>query len=167
VTGRLKELYKLENGRYVAPAALEEQLALSPYVEQAFVYGANRPHNVALVVPRAEALAPWARERGLPVEPLGELLRQGAVRRLFRDEIARWSAEFKRFERIEGFDLLEEPFTTDNGLLTPTLKVKRAKVEDRYAGRIAELYADAVRVREAPGSAAQALRAGTANPPGT
>lgn len=149
VTGRLKELYKLENGKYVAPAALEEHLALSPFVEQVLVHGANRPHNVALVVPRRVALRSWAESRRLPTEPLETLLESEDVRTLIREELDRLGRDFKGYERIVAFKLLEEPFSNENGLLTPTLKVKRARVEERYRAEIASLY-----------SAAQSMRTG-------
>jgi len=141
VTGRLKELYKLENGKYVAPAPLEEHLALSPYIEQALVHGANEPYNVALVVPRHAALLAWAQSNGLKTEPLRELLESDDVRGLVRAELDRLGLDFKGYERIRAFKLLEEPFSTDNGLLTPTLKIKRARVEERYRADIAALYA--------------------------
>ena len=141
VTGRVKELYKLANGKYVAPAPLEEHLALSPYVEQALVHGANRPHNVALIVPRREALRAWARSLGKNDEPLRDFLPKPEVQALFQGEVDRLSSDFKGYERIEAFHLVDEPFTTENGLLTPTLKVKRARVEERYGSEIAALYA--------------------------
>ena len=65
ITGRIKEQYKLENGKYVVPAPLEEQLQLSPYVVQVFIYGDNKPFNVALVVPDRPAVEKWAREHGV------------------------------------------------------------------------------------------------------
>lgn len=149
VTGRLKELYKLENGKYVAPAPLEEHLTLSPYIEQALVHGANEPFNVALVVPRRAALLAWAQSSGLKTEPLRELLASDEVRGLLRAEIDRLGADFKGYERIRAFELLDEPFSTHNGLLTPTLKIKRARVEERYRAEIAALYASPHRRHEA------------------
>jgi long-chain acyl-CoA synthetase len=65
ITGRTKELYKLENGKYVAPVPLEEQVTLSPYILQCVIFGANRPHNVALIVPDMAALRTWAKKHGV------------------------------------------------------------------------------------------------------
>ena len=140
VTGRLKELYKLENGKYVAPAVLEEQLTLSPFIEQAFVYGADRPFNVALVVPGRQALEDWARARELGATPFEAMLRLPEVRALIEGEIAAASAQFKGFERIAAFALLSEPFSIENGALTPTLKIKRRRVVDRHKERLEALY---------------------------
>lgn len=139
ITGRVKELYKLENGKYVAPAPLEEGLTLSPLIQQVLVYGDNRRHNVALVVPDGPALA---ERMGLPVQtPLSELVTRPEARPVIQEEVSRYSNAFRGYERIEKFALLGEPFTTDNGLLTPTLKIKRRVAVDRYKTQLDALYA--------------------------
>jgi long-chain acyl-CoA synthetase len=143
ITGRLKELYKLENGKYVAPAQLEEQLTLSPFIDEALVHGANRPFNVALVVPSRQALTAWAQARGLPTEPYEALLRHPEVSALIEAEIARESAEFKGFERIAAFAFLAEPFSIEGGTMTPTLKVKRIRVLERHQKLLDDLYPSA------------------------
>jgi long-chain acyl-CoA synthetase len=139
ITGRVKEQYKLENGKYVVPTPIEEHLKLSPFIVNAMVYGHNRPFNVALIVPDLEALRQWADHEGIAAE--GEaLLRDERARAKISDEIAAHSAAVKGYERIRDFVLLGEDFTPENGLLTPTLKVKRRDVLDRYGGDIAALY---------------------------
>jgi long-chain acyl-CoA synthetase len=152
VTGRLKELYKLENGKYVAPAPLEEQLTLSPYIDQAFVFGADRPYNVALVVPNKQTLFTWARDHGKGGVPLGPLLAHPDVRSLFEAEIDVAGQGFRGYERIGAFALVEEPFSADSGLLTPTLKVRRSEVLKRYGPVLDALYAT-TRARAEGGSA--------------
>jgi long-chain acyl-CoA synthetase len=137
ITGRIKEQYKLENGRYVVPAPLEEQLKLSPYIASAFVYGDNRPHNVALIVPDVPALESWANRSG---RTLGDPAGDPAVRELLGSELERLSSGFKGYERPRGFAVLGEDFTTANGLLTPTLKLKRPAVFERYRAEIEALY---------------------------
>jgi long-chain acyl-CoA synthetase len=137
ITGRIKEQYKLENGKYVVPAPLEEQLKLSPYIANAFVYGDNRPHNVALVVPDRSALEDWAKQAG---RALADPLQDPEVHELVRAELERCSRTFRSFERPRAFALLDEDFTTANGLLTPTLKLKRSAVLARYRAQIEALY---------------------------
>jgi long-chain acyl-CoA synthetase len=139
VTGRVKELYKLENGKYVAPAPLEEKIALSPYIAQALVHGADKPYNVALIVPDFAALQSWATEQGLS-SVVAELLKNQKVKELIGSELERWSADWKGYERVKKFELLDEEFTTANDMLTPSLKLKRRNVLKRYEGRIAALY---------------------------
>jgi long-chain acyl-CoA synthetase len=140
ITGRVKELYKLENGKYVAPAPLEEQLTLSPFIAQALVHGANKPHNVALLVPELGALRKWAGEHGVGGDGTDRLLADARVRALFASELEKQQAAWKGYERVRGFDLLAEEFSTANDMLTPTLKVKRRNVLKRYEARLEALY---------------------------
>jgi long-chain acyl-CoA synthetase len=140
ITGRVKELYKLENGRYVAPAPLEEKLELSPYIAQTLVYGADRPHNVALIVPDMGALASWAQSAGVPSDPAA-LIADQRTRELIRKEVDSHSREFKGFESIRAFVLSSEELTTQNDMLTPTLKLKRRNVVAKYGSQLDALYA--------------------------
>lgn len=139
ITGRIKEQYKLENGKYVAPTPLEEKLKLSPYILNAFVYGDNKPYNVALVVANLDAVKKFAAEHG--VTGSGDaLLESPKVKELFKKELGEYSGGFKGFEEIKDFAVIAEDFTTDNGLLTPSLKVKRKKVMEKYEKVVTGLY---------------------------
>jgi long-chain acyl-CoA synthetase len=135
ITGRIKEQYKLENGKYVSPAPLEEHLKLSPYILNAMVYGDNRLYNVALVVPDVEAVKAWASGQGLSLE-------SARVRELIQGEVDKYSSEWKGFEKVKRITLTPEDFTTQNGLLTPSLKVKRRVVWQKYGPQIEALYTD-------------------------
>jgi long-chain acyl-CoA synthetase len=137
ITGRIKEQYKLENGKYVAPAPLEEQLKLSPYISNAMIHGANKPYNVALVVLDRAAVQKWAASAGVTVH---ELDQDDRVAHLIHDEIEKQSAPFKAFERPQKFFITSEEFTIENGMLTPTLKLKRQRVVDRYGADLDRLY---------------------------
>ena len=140
ISGRIKEQYKLENGKYVAPAPLEEQLKLSGMISQVLVYGDNKPHNVAVIVPDVPALENWASRNGLDAD-LRELLDHPAVETLFREELSRYSQDvFKGFERVKAFRLIVEEFTTDNEMLTPTLKLKRRNVIKQHQGLLDAMY---------------------------
>jgi len=137
ITGRIKEQYKLETGKYVVPSPLEEELKLSPYIANVMLHGANKPFNVALIVPDAEAVGRWVRENGVGA---GEVTNNERVRELIADEIKKHSGSFKSYERPEKFVLVSEDFTVDNGMLTPTLKVKRRSVLARYQKQLEALY---------------------------
>ena len=140
ITGRIKEQYKLENGKYVVPAPLEEQLKLSGFINQAMVFGANKLFNVALIVPDVPALTSWATDNGLSGE-LAELIEHDKVRELYEQELERYHRDvFKGFERVKKFKLLMDEFTTDNNMLTPTLKLKRRNVIKAYNDVIESLY---------------------------
>ena len=139
ITGRVKEQYKLENGKYVAPAPLEESLKLSAYIDQVMLYGFNRPHNVAVIVAAMPAVEKFAEENG--ISGSGEsLLGDPLVRELFQKQLEHYGKDFKSFERPQNFALLSEEWGINNGLLTPTLKLKREVVEDQFRSQIESLY---------------------------
>ena len=138
VTGRLSEQYKLENGKFVVPSPIEEQLKLSPFIANAVLVGHNRPHNVALIVPDFEAVTRWAEQAAIAVE---NLTTSPAVRDLLKTEIERMTGPMRSFERPRAFEVISEDFTIANGLLTQTLKVRRDLVVKQYAAQIEALYA--------------------------
>jgi long-chain acyl-CoA synthetase len=139
ITGRIKEQYKLENGKYVMPSALEETLKLSPFIANVMIHGDGRPYNVALVVPDAQAVRGWAQKQGLTLPD--DVCTDERVHDLVVSEIARLSEEFKGFEKPRAVALVGDDFTIGNGLLTPTLKLKRREVLARHGKLIDELYA--------------------------
>jgi long-chain acyl-CoA synthetase len=154
ITGRIKEQYKLENGKYVVPTPLEEQLKLSPYIANVMVYGDNRPYNVALVAANVGAIKKWAQEHGTSLpDDADKMLGDERVRALLQDEVSKFGAKFKGFEGIQDFALISTDFTTDNGMLTPSLKLKRRKVVETFGPVIDALYA---KKREKKGAGASA-----------
>ncbi|MBC7171871.1 MAG: AMP-binding protein, partial [Polyangiaceae bacterium] len=140
ISGRIKEQYKLANGKYVVPTPLEERLSLSPFISNAMVHGANRPYNVAVVIPDFGLLSSWAAERGLAGDP-ATLVENERVRALFAQEVEKQSVGFKSYEKVGAFLLGAIDFTTENGMLTPTLKIRRNKVLELYGARVDALYA--------------------------
>ncbi|MEZ4452411.1 MAG: long-chain fatty acid--CoA ligase [Nannocystaceae bacterium] len=140
ITGRIKEQYKLENGKYVVPSPLEEQLKLSPYIANVMVYGDHRPFNVALVVPDFDSVERWAKENGLSGAARQDLCRDPKVIALIEGELREYGKEFRSFERVQKVALIAEDFTTENDMLTPSLKLKRRVVVGRYQPRIDALY---------------------------
>ncbi len=164
ITGRIKEQYKLENGKYVVPTPLEEQLKLCPYVLNVMVHGDNKPYNVALVVVNLPAVAKWAAEQQMQLPSDADaVLKDDRVKSLLRREIEKYGAPFKGFESIQDFALLKDDFTTDNGMLTPSLKLKRRKVVEVYGPVIEQLYASrAGKGKDAVGGRDRVLRTLTA-----
>ncbi|HEX4352583.1 MAG TPA: long-chain fatty acid--CoA ligase, partial [Polyangiales bacterium] len=158
ITGRVKELYKLSNGKYIAPVALEEKLQLSPFIAQCCVYGTDKPHNTAVIIPDLAALQTWATANGVaPANSNGvdahaqaeALLREPRVRALIRKELDQHSRDFKGYEQIRDFVLDDELFTTQNDMLTPSLKLKRRNVIAKYGPRLDALYVRAPLAAEA------------------
>jgi len=141
VTGRIKEQYKLENGKYVVPSPLEEELKLSPYISNVMIYGDGHPFNVAVIALDPVAVTRWASGQHLALA--SELAREPAVRELIARELEEHSRTFKPYEHVRAFALVEDDFSVGSGLLTPTLKLKRPAVLARYRGLIDELYRSA------------------------
>ncbi len=140
ITGRVKEQYKLETGKYVVPVPLEEQIRLSPFIANVMVYGMNRPFNVAVVVPDWPTLERWAAKQGVDTTDRAALLSAPRVRDRYAEEIDTYSQDIKPYEKIKDFVLIADDFTQENGILSQTLKVKRREVMKRYGDLIEALY---------------------------
>ena len=140
ITGRIKEQYKLENGKYVVPGPLEEKLKLSPYIANVMVFGDNKPFNVALVVPDFDTLDGWAKTQGMNGDHEA-LVDADEVAKLFTETLDEFSAGFKQFEKVRKVKLIIEDFTTENDMLTPSMKLKRRVVLQRYGEALDSLYA--------------------------
>lgn len=137
VVGRIKEQYKLDSGKYVVPGPIEEQLSLSPYIANVMIYGDNRPYNVAVLAPNRLAIEKWARARAIDVAT--ELLSK-PVLDLLHTEMLQHSRGLRPYEVPKRFIVAREEFGTENGLLTPTLKVKRQNVLALYRAELEALY---------------------------
>lgn len=139
ISGRIKEQYKLENGKYVMPSPVEEELKLSPFIANLMLYGDGRPYNVALVVPSLPAVREWRQAEGL--DPDADVRRDERLRDLIAAELEKHGEPLRRYERPTDFAIIAEDFTVENGLLTPTLKLKRREAVARHAAVIEALYA--------------------------
>ena len=147
ITGRIKEQYKLENGKYVVPAPLEDMLCRSRYVLQSFVYGDNQKFNVCLIVPDMAQLEAWAEKNsgGLKDgETPNDLLTRNDVQKLIANEVRAASSTMKGFEAPKRWMYLEEPFTPDNHMLTPKMSIRRKNVMGKYEPLIHGLYDNTV-----------------------
>ena len=139
VTGRLKEQYKLENGKYVVPTPIEEALSMSRFLAQVVVCGANRPHNVALVVPDWVAIRSTL-NIGDDVEEAA-LVNDQRVRGLIDEEIRVHAYCLKKYEVPRSWAFVA-PFTAANGQLTPKMSIRRKVVIGHYEEIIAHLYGE-------------------------
>jgi long-chain acyl-CoA synthetase len=140
ITGRIKEQFKLENGKYVFPAALEEDICLNHYVLNALIFGANRPYNICMIVPDPVALEGYAQKNNLPKD-MKSLIEQEDVQKMITKEILdTLKAKYGSYEIPKKFFFLSEPFTLENGMLTQTMKLKRPVITEKYKDQIEALY---------------------------
>jgi long-chain acyl-CoA synthetase len=140
ITGRLKELIVTSYGKKVAPVPIEARIKTSPYIEEVLLFGDNRKFITALIVPRREAIEQYSREKAIAAADYPGLLARDEIRGLIAAEIERSTSELARFEKVRAFTLLSEGFTVANELLTPTLKLRRQKIVERYRNEIDAMY---------------------------
>jgi long-chain acyl-CoA synthetase len=140
ITGRIKEIIINAYGKNIPPVPIEHALLCSSFIEQATVIGDKRPYLVGLIVPARLTLEDYARENKIAYQRFEELLNHPQIISLFRSEIDRCLAPFASYEQIRKFHLIPEPFTVENGLLTPTLKVRRNEVSRVFENLINSMY---------------------------
>jgi long-chain acyl-CoA synthetase len=133
ITGRKKDIIVLANGKNVAPVPIEEQLKSSPYISEAVLFGDEQDVITALIVPNFEQTREWAKMQGLLVQSDAELVALPEVKQLMKQEIDRLTTHLAEFEKVRRFTLLDHPFSIETGELTPTLKVRRHFIKQRYA----------------------------------
>jgi long-chain acyl-CoA synthetase len=141
ITGRKKDLIVTAGGKNVAPSAIEGLIATSKYISQVCVIGDRQKFLTALITIDADNVTAFAEEQGIATDNVDELLKNKAVTDLIHSVVEEKNAELASFETIKDFRLLAE-FSIENGLLTPTLKVKRNVAMERFADVIAEMYAE-------------------------
>jgi len=138
---RAKQLLVLSTGKNVAPGPIEDRFAANEFVEQCVVVGDGRKFVSALIVPNFEKVAAWADTRGidLPDDHKG-ICRDDRVRERLQEEVDRVNEGFESYEQIKQFRLVEEEFSEENDLLTPTMKKKRRNILDRFADEVEMIY---------------------------
>ena len=139
ISGRKKDIIITAGGKNLTPANLENDLKQSRFISQAVMHGDRRPYPVALITLDEEEIQAWARERGKN-EDLETLARDDEVQALIRAQLDRANAKYAQVEQIKKFTILANDLSPESGELTPTLKVKRAVINDRYADLFDALY---------------------------
>ncbi len=139
ITGRIKDIIVTSYGKNIGPAAIEATLLRSPYIHQAVIFGDKRKYLSALMVPDGESMCAWARSNGFQAD-CDAIINHPAFRRLISQEIEQATRECSSYEKPKDFRLIREEFTIENGLMTPTLKPRRAAIAEKYSGLIESMY---------------------------
>jgi long-chain acyl-CoA synthetase len=139
ITGRKKDIIITAGGKNLTPANLENDLKQSRWISQAVMYGDRRPYPVALITLDPEEILPWAKEQGLP-EDLAALAKEPKVVEMIQEVLDKVNANYAQVEQIKKFAILDHDFSQETDELTPTLKVKRNVVYDKYDGIFDSLY---------------------------
>jgi long-chain acyl-CoA synthetase len=139
ITDRKKDIIVNSGGDNLSPQRVEGYLSMQPEIGQAMVYGDKRPHLVALIVPDADFLKAWAAEAGRPAD-LAALRDDPGLRGAVEKAIERVNRELSGIERVRRFVLAEEPFSVENEMMTPTLKIRRHVIREKYRPVLEALY---------------------------
>jgi long-chain acyl-CoA synthetase len=139
ITDRKKDIIVNSGGDNLSPQRVEGFLTLEPEIAQAMVYGDRKPHIVALVVPDAEFAKEWAKETGNSAE-LSSIIENEDFHRYISETIDRVNEHLSVVERVRRFVLIDQEFTVDNEMMTPTLKVRRHVITEKYGERLEALY---------------------------
>ncbi len=146
ITDRKKELIKTSGGKYVAPQSIESRFkALCPYVSNLVVHGDRRPHCVALVALDPESIGVWAQEHGLGHLDYTGLTREPRVRKMVQEAVDELNRSLPRHETVKRFAILPSDLTVEEGEMTPSLKMRRRAVEEKYRDLLDGMYEETVR----------------------
>ncbi|MBX2932782.1 MAG: long-chain fatty acid--CoA ligase [Ferruginibacter sp.] len=140
ITDRKKELFKTSGGKYVAPQPIENKMKESPFVEQMMVVGAEQKFVGALIVPSMQNLKDWMQHKGIPFTTAEDAVQNPKVLDLYKDLINSFNQSFNHVEQVKKFELLPYEWTIDSGELTPTLKLKRKVIMEKYKNAVERIY---------------------------
>ena len=140
ITDRKKELFKTSGGKYVAPAAIENKLKESPFVEQVMVVGADQKFVGALIVPSIQNLKEWMRLKEINFTTNEDAIHNPKVLELFKELIESFNKFFNHVEQIKKFELLPNEWSIDTGEMTPKLSMKRKVIMEKYKGAVERIY---------------------------
>jgi long-chain acyl-CoA synthetase len=143
ITDRKKDMFKTSNGKYVAPSAIDATFkGICPYVSQLVIDGEGRSYCVALIALDADAVHAWANENGMGGASFAEVARSDKFRASMQDYVDRLNSQLNRWESIKKFAILDHELTVEDGVITPSMKVRRKIVLDRYRSILDTLYAE-------------------------
>ena len=140
ITDRKKNIIVLSNGKNVAPQPIESELVRSPFISQVMVVGSERKNLAALIVPNFDALKAWAAENSIETSDLSAMLQTREVQQHIQSEIRSRLTDFADFEQVRRFALLAKEFSQEDDEMTPTLKLKRNVIIEKYGDVIAGMY---------------------------
>jgi long-chain acyl-CoA synthetase len=140
ITDRKKHLFKTSAGKYIAPNPIESMFLASKYIDQFVLIGDRRMFLTALIVPDFEAVKEYADARKIPYDKVEDLVRDEEIYKMLDKEMDQFQKKLANYERVRKFVLLDRPFTIESGEITPTLKIKRKYVEERYQDLIEQMY---------------------------
>ncbi len=141
ITDRKKEMFKTSGGKYIAPQVIENQMKQSLFIEQIMVVGESRKMPTALIQPNIEYITQWLNDKGIKTNSLEEACKETSLLEAIQKDIDGHNEKFGAWEQIKRFELIPEEWSIDEGHLTPTMKLKRKVVKQKYNSIIEKMYA--------------------------
>jgi long-chain acyl-CoA synthetase len=142
ITDRKKSLFKTTGGKYIAPTPIENMFLTSKYIDQFIIIGDRRMFVTALIVPDFEAIKEFADANRIAYTDVKELTQMKQIYDMLEKDLGQFQKSLANFERVRKFTILDRPFTIENGEMTPSLKLKRKVIEERYEDLIEDMYSE-------------------------
>jgi long-chain acyl-CoA synthetase len=141
ITDRKKEMFKTSGGKYIAPQVIENQMKQSLFIEQIMVVGSGRKMPTAVIQPNVEYVTQWLKEKGIVCDSLAQAVQEPLLKEAIEKEVEHHNQNFGSWEQVKKIELTPEEWSIDAGHLTPTMKLKRKVVAEKYDALIEQMYA--------------------------
>jgi len=142
ITDRIKEIFKTSGGKFVTPQPIENKMKESLFIEQIMVIGENRNFAAALIIPKFDFILDWAKIKKLNLSSKEDVVNSEDVKNRIWEDINRYNERFGKVQQIKKFALVEDEWSTETGELTPTLKLKRRVIKERYPDLFEKIYSE-------------------------
>jgi long-chain acyl-CoA synthetase len=140
ITDRKKEIFKTSTGKNIAPQPIEQRFRESPFIDNIMILGEDRKYVAALIVPNFEYLKGWCRIKGLEYKAIHKAISNPEINHRIHEEVQRLNKSLGQTEKVKKFRLIEREWTTDSGELSPTMKLRRRFIQEKYFREIEETY---------------------------
>ncbi|MCH7773991.1 MAG: long-chain fatty acid--CoA ligase, partial [Bacteroidetes bacterium] len=140
ITDRIKEIFKTSGGKFVAPQPIENKMKESLFIEQIMVIGENRNFVAALVIPKFDFILEWAKLKKLSISTKEDVVNSVDVKNRIWEDIDKYNKRFGKVQQIKKFAVIKDEWSVDTGELTPTLKIKRRIIKEKYQELFEKIY---------------------------
>ena len=135
-----KEMFKTSGGKYIAPQVIESQMKQSLFIEQIMVVGAGKRMATAIIQPNTDHVTKWLKENGIKCDSLPKAIKEPRLKKIIEDEVEHHNQNFGSWEQIKKIELTPDEWSIDKGHLTPTMKLKRKVIAEKYSDLIDSMY---------------------------
>jgi long-chain acyl-CoA synthetase len=142
ITDRVKEIFKTSGGKFVAPQPIENKMKESLFIEQIMVIGENRNFAAAIIIPNFEFIKDWAKKKGLHLSTKEEIVNSVEVKNRIWEDVSHYNKRIGKVQQVKKIALIEDEWSVETGELTPTLKLKRRIIKEKYQDLFEKIYSE-------------------------